>query len=283
MTKNLLLKNLPQPAFVQIPANERGRDFVVGDIHGSFDLVLRAMDRANFDQSQDRILSVGDLIDRGPGSHRTAKFLSHSWVYGVIGNHEVMLLEAYEAGEDRPEVLEAVFAYMHSRNGFAWWRDTKDEVKSDIFAAIRKLPFAMEVPTPRGSVGLVHADVPKGMTWQAFTSALLAGDREVAEVAVWGRDRLHRNDDSGVPGIGRLFVGHTPIKRLAKLGNVYAIDTAAVYGVLNIDEGALTFLDVLTGTNTLRTVRSMQRPADMVFSIAPDSVPDEPFSALQIS
>lgn len=273
-----MLKKLPQPAFVTIPANTRGRDFVVGDIHGSFDLVLRAMDKANFDQSRDRILSVGDLIDRGPGSHRSARFLSHSWILGVCGNHEAMLMEAYEDGDAHPAVLE----FMHSRNGFSWWRDTKDEVKADILAAIRKLPFAIEVATPRGSVGLVHADVPKGMTWQAFTSALLAGDRKVAEVAIWGRDRLHRHDESGVPGIGRLFVGHTPLKHLTKFGNVYAIDTAAVYGVLNVDEGALTFLDVLTGTNMLRSVQSMQRPADMVFSIAPENAPEEPFSGLQL-
>ncbi|AOG02770.1 metallophosphoesterase [Bosea sp. RAC05] len=271
-----MLKRLPKPAFVRVPKNTVGRDFVVGDIHGSFDLVLRAMDRVRFDQAVDRIFSVGDLIDRGPGSHRTARFLSHDWVHAVLGNHEAMLLEAYEDGQAHPAVLE----FLHSRNGFAWWRDTPDEVKADILAAVRRLPMAIEVETARGPVGLVHADVPKGMTWQAFTAALDAGDRAVGEVAVWGRDRIHRHDESGVPGIGRLFVGHTPLKRMAKIGNVYAIDTAAVYGVLEADEGALTFLDVLTGTNAIRSVASMQRPEDLVFAIAPDAIPDEPFSAL---
>lgn len=269
-----MLKVLPNPVFKQLCRNTKGRDLVTGDIHGSFDLLLRAMDKIGFDQSRDRILSVGDLIDRGPGSHRTARFLSHDWVHAVLGNHEAMLLEAYQDGEAHPAVL----AYMHSRNGFSWWRDTKDSIKADILSAIRKLPLAMEVDTKRGTVGLVHADVPQGMSWQTFIAALQSGDMSVAEIAIWGRDRLHQNDVGGVKGVGRIFVGHTPMKRLTKFGNVYAVDTGAVYGLLEASEGALTFVDVMSGTALLKTIQSMQRPEDMVFSISPDDITDAPFS-----
>jgi serine/threonine protein phosphatase 1 len=270
-----MLKKLPDPAFKRLPRNLKGRDFAVGDLHGTFDQVLRAMEKVNFDQSQDRILSVGDLIDRGPGSHRSARFLSHDWVHAVMGNHEAMLLEAYEDGEAHPAVL----AYMHSRNGFSWWRDTPDSVKADILVAIRKLPFAMEVDTVRGTVGLVHADVPAGMSWQDFVAALEGGDLRIGEVAIWGRDRLHSGDETGIPGIGRVFVGHTPMKRLTKFGNVYAIDTGAVYGVLGAQDGALTFADVMTGTVILKTMQSMKRPADLVFAAAPEETPETQFSA----
>lgn len=269
-----MLKKLPKNAFKRLERNNNGRDLVVGDIHGSFDLVLKAMDKVNFDQSKDRILSVGDLIDRGPGSHRTARFLSHDWVHAIMGNHEAMLLEAYEDLDGHPAVLE----YMHSRNGFSWWRETPDGVKADILSAIRKLPFAMEVDTPRGTVGLVHADVPRGMTWQAFTAALEDGDLEVAEIAIWGRDRLHHHDESGVPGVGRVFVGHTPMKRLTKFGNVYAIDTGAVYGVLDAHEGALTFVDIMTTTNVLKTFESLKRPDDLVFADSSETHAHQPFS-----
>jgi serine/threonine protein phosphatase 1 len=273
-----MLKKLPSIVHRHLERNTKGRDLVVGDIHGSFDLVLRAMDKIGFDQSCDRILSVGDLIDRGPGSHRTARFLSHDWVHAVIGNHEAMLLEAYEDGDAHPAVL----AYMHSRNGFAWWRDTPDSVRADILAAIRKLPFALDVDTERGLVGLVHADVPAGMSWQDFIAALKDGDLAVAEVAIWGRDRITDNDNSGIPGgIGRVFVGHTPMKRLTSFGNVYAVDTGAVYGVLNAQEGALSFVDVLSGTAMLKTLQSMQRPSDLVFTMVPDETPETVFSALR--
>ncbi len=96
-----MLKRLPKPAVKRLPLNTKGTDLIVGDIHGMFDLVLRAMDKMNFDQSCDRLISVGDMIDRGPGSHRTAKFLSCSFVEAVLGNHEGMLLEAYVHGGEK--------------------------------------------------------------------------------------------------------------------------------------------------------------------------------------
>ncbi len=269
--------------FLKVGANVGGRDFVVGDIHGCFDQVLRAMDAVGFDQAVDRIFSVGDLIDRGPGSHRSARFLSHDWVYAVRGNHEDMLLDAYQnvdlhdGGKPHPAVLE----YMHSRNGFSWWRATGDEVKADILAAIAKLPIAIELETSRGPVGLVHADVPAGLSWPAFLDRLGARDMKVAEKALWGRDRVTREDASGVEGIGRVFVGHTPIRGLVKLGNVYAIDTGAVFGVLGRMEGALTFVQANAGTALYKQLREDGPPRDFVAALADADPPERPFSPPQ--
>jgi serine/threonine protein phosphatase 1 len=268
-----MLKRLPKPAVKRLPLNTKGKDVIVGDIHGMFDLVLRAMEKMNFDQSCDRLISVGDMIDRGPGSHRTAKFLSCSFVEAVLGNHEGMLLEAYQDGEAHPGVLE----FLHSRNGFSWWRDTPDELRSDILDALWKLPLALEIETDRGMVGVVHADVPRGMSWEAFTAALDDGDADVAEVALWGRDRIHRLDETGVQGIGRVYVGHTPLRRVAKLGNVVALDSGAVFG-LGREEGALTALDIATGTMEIKTVSTMMRPDDFVFAGPVGDTPDAAFS-----
>ncbi len=45
--------------------NSSGRDFVVGDIHGSFGALEQLLQRLNFDPDCDRVFAVGDLIDRG--------------------------------------------------------------------------------------------------------------------------------------------------------------------------------------------------------------------------
>ncbi len=258
----------------RVTRNGKGRDFVVGDVHGCFDLVLRAMDKVRFDQSGDRILSVGDLIDRGPGSARCVRFLSHDWVVAVCGNHEATLLEAYQDGDPHPAVLD----YLTPRNGFGWWVDTPDTVRQDVLDAVRRLPVAVEVATDRGSVGLVHADVPGGMAWPTFLSALESGDERVTHVALWGRDRLHRHDLSGVEGVGRLFVGHTPLARMTRIGNVFAVDTGAVFGLLG-DQGALTFADVVSQTNAFTTFASMEAPADLVRALS-DARDARPFSNL---
>jgi serine/threonine protein phosphatase 1 len=77
---------------LRIAANANGRDLVVGDLHGHRSLLEKALDQMAFDPRRDRVLSVGDLIDRGPESLATLSLIEEPWFYSVLGNHELMLL-----------------------------------------------------------------------------------------------------------------------------------------------------------------------------------------------
>lgn len=59
---------IPNTLFHWLTINERGRDFVVGDIHGHAALLDCLLDRVRFDPASDRLFALGDLIDRGPQS-----------------------------------------------------------------------------------------------------------------------------------------------------------------------------------------------------------------------
>jgi serine/threonine protein phosphatase 1 len=111
--------------------------------------------------------------------------------------------------------------------------------------------------TARGTVGLVHADVPPDMDWPTFTAAVKAEDADVLETALWGRDRIRASNDHGVPGIGRVFVGHTPQwKGVQRYGNLYAVDTGAIFGEIGRkEEGRLTFANVACKTVVLTAAR----------------------------
>ena len=143
-----------------------------------------------------------------------------------------------------------------------------------VVARLKKLPLVIEVPTPRGNVAFLHADVPSGLTWSAFVAALKRDPDAVRATVLWGRARITREDDSGVPGIGRVFVGHTPQwGGLRRYGNVYAIDTGAVFGWLGMG-GHLTCVNIeapTAGIEGLRQVGSL----DVVDLPAPD----RPFGA----
>lgn len=217
------------PVVLRLPPNHAGRDFVVGDIHGAYDMVIDAMKLVNFDRETDRLLSVGDLIDRGPESARCAKFLQQHYVYAVSGNHEKNLLDIYKDGPPAPEVLDVFVRMFHME----WVRTVEPAQMETILALFCKLPVAMEIPTERGLVGLVHGEVPIGMNWADFTQKLAQGDLNVMESALEGRKRINSNNQSGVQGIDRLFVGHTPQRGGAKrFGNVYAVDTGAIFNQL---------------------------------------------------
>jgi len=77
---------------LRLARNQKGRDFVVGDLHGHRSLFEVELDRLGFDPNCDRVASVGDLIDRGPESLDTLSLIEQPWFCAVLGNHELMLL-----------------------------------------------------------------------------------------------------------------------------------------------------------------------------------------------
>lgn len=235
----------PQGPVVQrFARNPVGRDFVVGDIHGEFGLLANGLERVSFDPAKDRLFLLGDLIDRGSASHLCADVLSLPYVHAVLGNHESMLLQLYADGEPHAYALD----FMVRRNGFGWWLTADTDTRRRTLEAVRKLPLAIEIDTPRGSVGLVHADVPGGMSWQDFTRALEEGDKRATHDCVWGRARIRDNDRRGVAGIDRLFVGHTKQGGVTRFGNVYAVDTGATFWR---EDGRLTLADLTCATSSL--------------------------------
>lgn len=223
----------------RIPINQLGRDFVVGDIHGAYANVEQAMAAVHFDPSRDRLLSVGDLVDRGADSARCLAFLAHPGVHAVRGNHDddVASIDAATA-----QVLASV-----NFNGMGWIDSITPATFGRIQRALANLPIVIEMETRRGLVGIVHGDVPSGMSWQEFTAAIEDGNEDVIECALRGRERIQGRDDQGVPGVGRLYVGHTiQWGGPRRLGNVYAVDTGAIF-----EDGALSMVDVVCATEAL--------------------------------
>ena len=132
--------NSDKPAtFTRLPRNASGRDFCMGDLHGMFPLLEQSLESLDFDPSRDRLISVGDLIDRGPESPRVAEFLAHPWVYAVRGNHEQMLLDS---GED-----SALAADWVGGCGGEWWLALPESWRERCREAIAALPYALEIDT----------------------------------------------------------------------------------------------------------------------------------------
>lgn len=257
---------------VEHALNQDGRDFIIGDIHGAFDLLLDAMDQAGFDKDKDRLFSVGDLIDRGSASSLCTHFLGKPWFHAVRGNHEDMLIDMYAGRE--PD--QATLAFMVARNGFAWWLATPEIIRQEILEAVRKLPLAIEVKTVRGHVGLIHADIPLGMSWQDFTANIKRRDKKTIETCLWGRKRIHEEHQDGVVGIDRVFVGHTPqwTPGVLRLGNIYAIDTGAVFGRHGHEDGGrLTMADMCCCSVALVD----SKPVVDLVDLRLDAVHDRPF------
>jgi serine/threonine protein phosphatase 1 len=233
------------------PINKLGRDFVIGDIHGAYDLVIQAMRAVKFNKLVDRLFGTGDLIDRGEGSARANEFLDKEYVHCIRGNHDDDFCSLdYQTMMALGEI---------NLNGLGWVTETSKERLMSLKEKISKLPFVMEVETRRGKVGFVHADIPKGMDWQTFVSNIENGDQRTISIALQGRNRVNNNDVSGVKGIDRVFVGHTiQWNGVKQMGNIFVIDTGAVFNEIDGARGFATMVNLNCVTSELVKKESVQ-------------------------
>ena len=254
----------PVPMVKRVGRNTAGRDFVIGDIHGSFDLVRQAMAGANFNPAVDRLFSVGDLVDRGPQSVEALEFLQQDFVHAVRGNHEQMFLEMYERLPIGAALNEGELFIKTMKNGMSWWRDISEDTRQKMLTAFSQLPIALDVESDYGLYGIVHADVPSGMHWQVFRNHLLESDERVIYTALWSRSRIRHRIADRIDSIVGIYVGHIPLERSDMLGNIRYIDTGAVFGMLKNDNkvGRNTMVQM-----TLPYTDFMAAPADHVIDV----------------
>lgn len=200
---------------------------MVGDVHGMFDELLHQMHDVGFMPGEDRIFCVGDLVDFGAGSSRVVEILNIPGVHSIRGYREQRLLSLYGAGEIDEEQAQ----YHHYHDGGAWWTRLRTFERKHVLCRLAMLPWAIEIETERGLVGLLHADAPAGLSWGDVRNRLERGDRLVQFAALTGTARVTAQDTSGIEGVYRMFVGHTLTRNgPAELGNVVMLDTGAVLG-----------------------------------------------------
>lgn len=241
MTKFLEKRNLnimPVYPFKFFTKNYLGRDFVVGDIHGMFSLLESQLEKIGFNPDEDRVFSVGDLIDRGPESYRVLEFLDKPWFFSIQGNHEKMLIEAKH--------LKTTYRSWVEKNGGEWWKSIDDDTRVLIRERLDSLSTVFEVDTDSGRIGIVHADVPIDVSWDQIIQKAHY-DSEIRDYMAWSRNRIKNikltGETSAVEGIDLVVMGHTPVEQPIHISNLYYIDTGASY-ISDENLGHLTLLQI---------------------------------------
>lgn len=108
--------------------------YVVGDVHGDFKKLIEALVASNWDEKTDKLIFVGDVVDRGIENAKVVNFIADhkDTVHLVLGNHEYehrQMLWYYKSLAQSPTVrkLEA-WVFLHYKQGEHIFR-TKEELE----------------------------------------------------------------------------------------------------------------------------------------------------------
>jgi bis(5'-nucleosyl)-tetraphosphatase (symmetrical) len=139
--------------------------FAIGDIQGCFDAFQRLLERIEFDPATDRLWLTGDLVNRGPASLATLRFVRDlgDRAITVLGNHDLALLVAAEGHRK-----------LRDRDTVADILDAPD--RDELLDWLRHQPLAHYDPAL--DCLMVHAGVPP--QWDIDTT--LACTQEVETV-----------------------------------------------------------------------------------------------------
>lgn len=210
---------MPEAArYRRISADEYRHVWVVGDLHGCYSLLMMHLAAEKFDERCDLLISVGDLIDRGPDSAACLALLEEPWFTSVLGNHEQMALTSLQ-GDD---------STLWINNGGAWYFTSTAIHKHSLDRLIvhtAKLPHIIEVAMLGRRYVIAHADYP--------LETYGYGQVVNVEDVVWGRRRLMQSQAGiiqRIHGADRFIFGHTPLEKVSVFANQIYIDTGAVYG-----------------------------------------------------
>ena len=144
--------------------------YAIGDLQGCYDPFRRLLDKVDFDPAQDKLWLTGDLVNRGPKSRRTLRFVRGlgKSVITVLGNHDLHLL----ALANDVEVTNSRFDSL--------WKILGHDDCDELIDWLRHRPLAHY--SKKLDTLMVHAGIPpqwtvnKTLARAAEVEAVLTGD-----------------------------------------------------------------------------------------------------------
>lgn len=230
------------------------KTYVIGDIHGCHDALLRLLDKVDPDPAQDTLVFLGDYIDRGLQSYQVVELmLSLQQVFPrcitLLGNHEHVFL-----------------AFLKGRyQDFYLNMGGQETLESyGIRPPFKRAGIAEEIPASHKqffSNLLLLWENQHGIYVHAALSPSRHLSQQKPKWCLWGKDSFLLNDHKFPKPV---VYGHTTFANPQMDQYKIGIDTGAVYG------GKLTCLCLPD-----RTFISVESPPKIKKELVNDSEVDE--------
>jgi bis(5'-nucleosyl)-tetraphosphatase (symmetrical) len=169
--------------------------YAIGDIQGCFFELQKLLDKINFDPASDVLWFTGDLVNRGPHSLETLRFVKNlgSRAVTVLGNHDLHLLavahgQEYRHKQDLADVLSA----PDWEELIDWLRQRPLLHRNERFCLIHAgLPPQWDLDTASRCAKEAEA-VLKGDSWQEFLKHMYGNEPDLwsEDLSGWARLRF---------------------------------------------------------------------------------------------
>jgi hypothetical protein len=187
------------------------RTIVVGDIHGCYDELMKLMEKVGL-QKSDRVISVGDLVAKGPKSREVLDlFINDKRFSTVIGNHDLALRRRWNG-----ENIELKGAQKETHKAL--------KGEKDVYVPfLNALPFVIDLEKHL----VVHAGLRPNVELYSQTTG------DLTRLRTLGPDR---ESDEGTPwyqvyyGEKTVLFGHWPAAEPRRGPKAIGLDTGCVYG-----------------------------------------------------
>lgn len=217
--------------------DEHGPFDIIGDVHGCFNELTELLTNLGYTiEAQDgnyevkapdgrKLVFVGDLVDRGPGTPNVIRLVSTmvnaGQAFCVPGNHDVKLVKALR-GRD----VQLTHGLADSMAQLSAEPESFREETAKFFEGL-----ISHYVFDDGKLVVAHAGLKESMQGR--------GSAKVREFALYG-ETTGETDEFGLPvrynwsadyrGRALVVYGHTPVPEPAWLNNTVNIDTGCVFG-----------------------------------------------------
>ncbi len=247
--------------------------YVVSDLHGQFDVLKRGLEMIGFSE-EDRLIVLGDVIDRGPHGIRMLKFLmQHENMDMILGNHEFMMLNSVDSTGKRKCNGQDSLLWMVKNGGEVTWNEYGKESerrRKKILRYLRTRNVIKTVMVGEQRYLLTHSYYIKGCEDLPYTEIPQWKTRQIVWTSVYRKEgsremfQTYRNEDA-------IFItGHVPIQVVKRQeGNRHGTEDLIPFvreNFMDIDGGlsagkkdwnAALFVELLEDTTITTAVPSM--------------------------
>ncbi|MCB0279659.1 MAG: metallophosphoesterase [Calditrichaeota bacterium] len=196
------------------------RYFFIGDIHGCADELKNLVEKLKLTDS-DELISVGDIINKGPKSNEAVEFLIDCNAKAVMGNHDILIRYVHD---EITQKKKSPFPLKKSH--YQLYESLSDRSRDYIL----NLPFYYRIKAINTVV--IHAGLDPKYSIEEQSESDIVSIRILDTIS----KSYVKRDQKGNPwyfyyhGDERIIYGHSAAQSIRLHKNTICIDTGCLYG-----------------------------------------------------